>query len=309
MQRNKSHFLYGLNRAFNFLFLIRAVGLCIIYYFYEFSLVLILCLMSILFSVYSLMTFNNDTTYVKDTTYSKIGPYFIVHYVCMLFFWKNLNFYFLISISVLFFFTYFSTKKEIIRISILMFILFLTVPLISILLGTDKVSDIAFSRLTRSQLALLGYYEICFLFLMTVVHVYYLMFGRAAVVTSEVLPLREVELPKIDGQEKFGMIYSKIIESLEKDKLYKDPNLRISDLAREVGTNRSYASAALNRNGKTFNELVNFYRVQHAKQDLLKGKKTLKEVYVDAGFAYYSTFAKVFEEVEHVKHTFYYTKR
>lgn len=213
MQRNKSHFLYGLNRAFNFLFLIRAVGLCIIYYFYEFSLVLILCLMSILFSVYSLMTFNNDTTYVKDTIYSKIGPYFIVHYVCMLFFWKNLNFYFLISISVLFFFTYFSTKKEIIRISILMFILFLTVPLISILLGTDKVSDIAFSRLTRSQLALLGYYEICFLFLMTVVHVYYLidyiqiashenMFGRAAVVTSEVLPLREVELPKIDGQEK-----------------------------------------------------------------------------------------------------------
>lgn len=81
----------------------------------------------------------------------------------------------------------------------------------------------------------------------------------------------------------------------EEQKLYLDPKLKLSDVARKVGTNRTYLSRFFNQeNGKTFYDYVNNYRVKYAEQLLLTTNDPLSYVAEKAGFNSQSTFRRVF---------------
>lgn len=81
----------------------------------------------------------------------------------------------------------------------------------------------------------------------------------------------------------------------EEQKLYLDPKLKLSDVARKVGTNRTYLSRFFNQeNGKTFYDYVNNYRVKYAEQLLLSTNDPLLFIAEKAGFNSQSTFRRVF---------------
>lgn len=74
-----------------------------------------------------------------------------------------------------------------------------------------------------------------------------------------------------------------------------NPKLKLSDVARMVGTNRTYLSRFFNEeNGQTFYDFVNNYRVEHATQLLRTSSYTVLEVAEKSGFNSVSTFRRAF---------------
>lgn len=58
---------------------------------------------------------------------------------------------------------------------------------------------------------------------------------------------------------------NKICELLEREKLYLNPNIRVSDVAKLLFTNKNYVAQAIkSRMGKNFCQLVHYYRIKEA---------------------------------------------
>jgi len=86
---------------------------------------------------------------------------------------------------------------------------------------------------------------------------------------------------------------------LEEKQIYKNPDLRLSDVALMLGTNRSYLSRVVNDEMNTsFCELINDYRIRHAKSLLEKADEEipLEDIASMAGFNGTSSFYRVFKE-------------
>lgn len=84
-----------------------------------------------------------------------------------------------------------------------------------------------------------------------------------------------------------------------KERVYKQSDLKLDDLARLAGTNRLYVSRAINHaTGSNFNQFVNQYRVLEAQQ-LLKDKSNFKleAIATEAGFGSISSFRRAFYKV------------
>lgn len=88
-----------------------------------------------------------------------------------------------------------------------------------------------------------------------------------------------------------------IIQLLEEERLYLNPNLKLADVAEALGINRNAISACINAKGSTFNQLVNDYRLQHAKELLLSesGMK-MAIIGLESGFANERSFFRVFKD-------------
>lgn len=87
------------------------------------------------------------------------------------------------------------------------------------------------------------------------------------------------------------------IERLFSDdhRIYLNSHLKLSDIARMVGSNRTYVSDFFNRaNGQTFYGYVNRYRVAYACQLLKNTDKCVEAVGEESGFSSRSTFFRVF---------------
>lgn len=79
------------------------------------------------------------------------------------------------------------------------------------------------------------------------------------------------------------------------EKLYLNPHLKLSDVARLVGTNRTYLSRYFNQeSGQTFYDYVNNLRVKHAEEMLLTTSLPLLAIATESGFNSLSTFRRVF---------------
>jgi AraC-type DNA-binding domain-containing proteins len=86
---------------------------------------------------------------------------------------------------------------------------------------------------------------------------------------------------------------TRLIRYFETDKPWLNPELKITDVARTLATNRTYISDALHHGLKTnFNRFVNHYRIEEAKRLLANSKADVKmlEVAMQAGFNNYTTF-------------------
>lgn len=84
------------------------------------------------------------------------------------------------------------------------------------------------------------------------------------------------------------------------EKLYRNPELTLSDLAIHLGTNPSFLSKIINRSfEKNFNDFVNQYRVLEVKEQLSNpelANLTIMSLAYDAGFNSKATFNRAFKK-------------
>ena len=104
-------------------------------------------------------------------------------------------------------------------------------------------------------------------------------------------------------------LYSKVIKYLELNKSFKSPDFSLGVLAKELNTNRTYISQAINIvSSKTFTEIVNDYRILEAKKLLYSDKTkqlTIEAIGKEAGFNSRSTFFRVFKSITGVTPSFF----
>ena len=85
----------------------------------------------------------------------------------------------------------------------------------------------------------------------------------------------------------------------EKEHVYLNSRLRLSELAMLLGTNRTYLSQYFNQNCEsTFYDFVNDYRIHHAKLLLHSTDDTLETIAMNSGFNSLSTFRRAFVQRE-----------
>ncbi|NLP56580.1 AraC family transcriptional regulator [Lutibacter sp. B1] len=91
-----------------------------------------------------------------------------------------------------------------------------------------------------------------------------------------------------------------LIEYFNKEKPWLNPDLNIWDVAKNIGTNRSYVSKIINENlGSNFNQFVNNYRIEEAKELLKKSpERTIGEISELSGFGSVNSFIRIFKQTE-----------
>lgn len=92
----------------------------------------------------------------------------------------------------------------------------------------------------------------------------------------------------------------KVKEAILGEKMYRNPELTLTDLATHLGTNPSFLSKIINRSfGKNFNDYVNQYRVLEVKENLVNPANahlTIMSLAYDAGFNSKATFNRAFKK-------------
>ena len=91
-------------------------------------------------------------------------------------------------------------------------------------------------------------------------------------------------------------IANQAVHVMEVKKLFLNPQLRISDLSKAVGTNRNYLSKAINDCFMlNFSQLCNYFRVKEACQIYLSQPGITRKELVDrSGFKSFSSFSNAF---------------
>ena len=106
---------------------------------------------------------------------------------------------------------------------------------------------------------------------------------------------------KTDASAEEGRLTRNLMEEMsaliEEKELYRRKNLRITDVASELATNKTYVSVLLNNmSGESFTSMITRYRVQYA-QKLLREHPDmiLDEVAEESGFSSRTTFFRNFK--------------
>ncbi len=111
------------------------------------------------------------------------------------------------------------------------------------------------------------------------------------------LNAQKISGKKIDSAE--AIIISEKLENIMNDKsLYKNPNLNLQDLSKEINISSHQLSQFLNNNlGKNFTSFVNEFRINEACRIITSSDKlTLESVGYDVGFNSKSTFFAAFKK-------------
>lgn len=112
-------------------------------------------------------------------------------------------------------------------------------------------------------------------------------------------------IPQCDNPTNFALpqcdnaadeLMARITQLMETQHLYLNPEMKIGDVANALGVHRNAVSASINAQGCTFSQLVNNYRMQHAKK-LLREATDMKiaAIGLESGFANESTFFRAFK--------------
>lgn len=113
-------------------------------------------------------------------------------------------------------------------------------------------------------------------------------------IAPEVAPKEDDKLPDLPKWKK------KLEHWMEKEKPYLEPNLTLSELAKQLGTNTSLLSGVINQGfQQNFNDFINAYRVNVVKQRLEQGdhkQLTLLSIALDCGFNSKATFNRAFRK-------------
>lgn len=101
-------------------------------------------------------------------------------------------------------------------------------------------------------------------------------------------------------QQELKIIEKSLIEYFTKQKPWLNPQLNILDVAKKIGTNRSYVSKIINENiGCNFNQFVNNYRINEAKILLKQTPEiSISEISELAGFGSVNSFIRIFKSIE-----------
>lgn len=109
------------------------------------------------------------------------------------------------------------------------------------------------------------------------------------------------ETPKlhdsIDVSNNYEALMEQIRHLMDEKQPYLDSNLKMTDVAKQLGSNITYISAAINLHmGCSFNQFVNSYRVEYAKRLLRQNpEKRVSDVWPVSGFANETSFFRAFK--------------
>lgn len=87
-----------------------------------------------------------------------------------------------------------------------------------------------------------------------------------------------------------------LFEKCEQVQLFCNPDLTLTDLARALGTNRTYISQWLATNNTTFYIYINGLRIRFAANLLATTKESISQIQIKSGFLSKTTFRKYFLE-------------
>lgn len=108
---------------------------------------------------------------------------------------------------------------------------------------------------------------------------------------------------EIDGE------ITKLVDLVENESLYLDPNLTLTKLAKKLNMAPSQLSQTINKGTqKNFNEFINAYRVELIKQKLQDEKfnhLSILAIALDTGFNSKATFNRVFKKIDGNSPSFY----
>ena len=97
-------------------------------------------------------------------------------------------------------------------------------------------------------------------------------------------------------EDRADQIAQRIVQAMQRDQLYLDPNLSLQKLARHVSTPPNLVSQTLNETlGLTFFDFVAHWRITAAKPLIIAGEHSVLAVALEVGFNTRSTFYKAFK--------------
>lgn len=106
-------------------------------------------------------------------------------------------------------------------------------------------------------------------------------------------------MKRISSEPQQDILFSAICDAMEKKQLFLKPDLKITDLLPEVGSNRTYISNCINKNsGKSFSEFVHSYRIDYAITLMREGNHQLSEIAVLSGYLDGNAFYKAFSRIQ-----------
>ena len=102
-----------------------------------------------------------------------------------------------------------------------------------------------------------------------------------------------------DKENEDPVLFNVIQEKMENEMMFLKPGLSVVDLAKSIGSNRTYVSTSINsHSGKSFAMFVNTYRVEYAKKIMEKdGKLSVAQVAEMSGFASEESFRRNFRNI------------
>lgn len=96
----------------------------------------------------------------------------------------------------------------------------------------------------------------------------------------------------------------------EKEKVYLNPNLKVSDIAAAIGTNRTYISAYFNKETQcTFYDYVNRFRIEYACKQLDCTDDKIVQIAETSGFNSAQAFIRVFTKIKGISPSKYRKER
>ena len=112
------------------------------------------------------------------------------------------------------------------------------------------------------------------------------------------------------SEEDVSQLMQRINDVIESQKQYKNCELKLSDLANAVGSNRRAVSDCINSQaGCSFNQYVNTFRTEHAKRIIRQyPDRKLSDIYVESGFANETSFFRTFKALTGMTPTEYRNK-
>jgi AraC-like DNA-binding protein len=109
---------------------------------------------------------------------------------------------------------------------------------------------------------------------------------------------KDEEAPEEDNRLALNLL-EQLSALIQEKELWRRKDLRISDVATELATNKTYVSLLLNNiSGSSFTDIVNGYRVRHA-QSLMREhpEMLLDDVASESGFSSYTSFYRNFKSI------------
>ena len=103
---------------------------------------------------------------------------------------------------------------------------------------------------------------------------------------------------RTEGDPSDNDLMDRIVQLMEKQHLYLNPELKVTDVADALGVHRNAVSSCINsQQGCTFRQWVNDYRMQHAKRLLVDTPDMkMSSIGMESGFANERSFFRSFKE-------------
>lgn len=209
-------------------------------------------------------------------------------------------------------------------------ILFYNIITIRLLMVSKNKMDNVFSNLDKYQLKYFYIITISFILLMSIPGFYVTAIGRQpfnddgyllllmctlftllyiilAIIGMIQIPVeinlsnsnQSNEFDKIENHD-INLIEKKLLVYFQNEKPWLNPHLNILDVAKHIGSNRSYVSKIINEKmGCNFNFFVNTYRINEAKILLKKiPELTIAQISESSGFGSVNSFLRIFKSIE-----------